>query len=151
MRKTKVILGITILLGLGGCASTNVLEVEPVQIGVITPFVNLDCEQRARVIGDCLAAMDEISDCVVYISGKTAIVGITLAEDLERKELIALKKRAIAAAKAIDSQTNHVAVSTSANIYKKIDDLRPDTPADMDIHRELEGGGFIPINVAPVF
>ena len=139
------------IIALMGCGSTDKLRNDVMQVRNAQPNKTTTAH-RAQIIADHLLKMDEIEDCAVHISGRTAVIGVSLAADLEKRELIALKKKIIAEAKAVDPQTTHAAVSTSAGLYKKLDDLRQDTQEDKEIQQELEENSKnIPAIVVPSF
>ena len=152
MNKTIACLAIFIgVLTLMGCTSADKLRNDVIQTQN-SSSTQKTTESRAKVIADHLLQLNEVEDCAVHISGDTAVVSISLTCCLERRELIALKKKIIAETKAIDPQIVRTAVSTSAELYKRLDALRPDTQEDKKVQEELEENSTnMPTIVIPSF
>lgn len=77
-------------------------------------------EDRAETIANEINRNPQIKKAAVVVTGNTAIVGITLNEDLSDGKLIELKRQVEKTVKKIDLEIDHVAVSSAPDLYSKI-------------------------------
>jgi len=80
-------------------------------------------DTRAQIIADAVLRLPNVAAATAVITGSTAIVGISVAGDLEDARLIALKHDAELAAMAADSSVTHVAVSAAFDSFRRIIDM----------------------------
>lgn len=149
----KILVFAMIFIGvmpLMGCVSADKLRNDAQQLRAVEAIKKTP-ESRAKIIADYLLKIDEIEDCAVHVSGRTAVIGISLATDLERRELVALKRKIAAEAKNADPQTTHATVSTSASIYKKLDAMRRGEREHEEEKELEENGKNAPVIVVPSF
>ena len=102
----------------------------------------------AKDIANYLANFEEIESCNVQIDGKTAVVSLNLASELDNAELIALKKRVAAEVKAQNNAIMRVAVNTAPDMLEAVKGENDD---ELEVEKALEKNDDeeIFVNIAP--
>ncbi|MCL2462387.1 MAG: YhcN/YlaJ family sporulation lipoprotein [Defluviitaleaceae bacterium] len=90
---------------------------------------------RAQKIADAVTALQSIDKASVVVTGNTAIVGIELAVELNDENLIKAKGEVSDAVKACDGEIDHVTVTASDELIKRINGI-----SDSASGRKTEGG-----------
>lgn len=142
MRKVIFCVLVGLLLGLCGCAAKNELVV--IDENGIYPLDGMeraykadasfyDMEEqgaagdgpcrRADEIGAFVANMAKIEGAVCALSGNTAIIGIQPAKSLNKKEVVALKRKVMENVPAFDRSVSRVAVTELPDLYERINAL----------------------------
>jgi len=80
-------------------------------------------ETRAENIATTINNIKGIKKAAVVVSGSKAIVGLTLEQELNDKDLIKLKHQVDSTAKKIDSNITRTAVSTAPDLFERMLDL----------------------------
>ena len=123
MRKTGVIF--LMLLLCVGCKAE--MTEEPQQkmhfvmaeeeIGDRTP------EERAMILKNRLKQMGEVMGTAVIVEGKTAIIGLRLENDMEQKEVDAVKRKVDALVKSAEVDIEHTSVTANDYLVGLIEEL----------------------------
>lgn len=79
-----------------------------------------DLSHRAQKIADELVKIKGIKKAIVVISGRRALVGVTLPNSAEGKMTSDLKKKVKDTVKKVDKEIDTVAVSADADVYDRI-------------------------------
>lgn len=96
-------------------------------------------EDRATVIANEINKNTQIKKSAVVVTGNTAIVGLTLNEELTDGKLVELKRLIEKTVKKIDLEIDHVAVSSAPDLYGKILDASGNTDKEREELKEDEG------------
>jgi len=81
----------------------------------------LSTEGKEQAIARLVGRHEDVVDVAVSISGKIAVVGLNLAEkDFCHTDIIAIKQRTADEVKANFDDINHVAVTTSQDMFQKL-------------------------------
>ena len=116
MRDFFVILAL-ILLGASACGSA-----EGAYENYIEEYENVVEHQEISEedLSHYLKTYEEIASASVHIYGHSIIIGLDLATELETKALTHLKDTIKKDIKAKNGNINHIAITTSPDLYKKI-------------------------------
>jgi len=80
-------------------------------------------DSRAQKIANAVTALASIDKASVVVTGNTAIVGIEMAAELNDENLIKAKEEVSDAVKKIDGTIDHVSVTASDELIKRINGM----------------------------
>ncbi|WIV11029.1 YhcN/YlaJ family sporulation lipoprotein [Proteiniborus sp. MB09-C3] len=78
---------------------------------------------QATKIADKVTELKEVKNCTVAISGDTALVGVSTADNVEGKMTTALKDRIDKVVKEADTNIKTVHVTANADLYRRIENV----------------------------
>lgn len=96
-------------------------------------------EDRAAAIANEINKNPQIEKAAVVVTGNTAIVGLTLKEELPDGKLVELKKLVEKTVKKADAEIEHVAVSSAPDLYGEILDASGNDDKEKEELKESEG------------
>lgn len=114
----KVFVMITIAAVLAGCSSDS--EVPASSSAAVSSRSSGNDVNRDLPIKTALEQLTEVREAAVIVTGNTAIIGIKPEGEPGESEALAIKRRIERQVKAVDGGIDHVAISTSPGLYKKI-------------------------------
>ncbi|MCL2353067.1 MAG: YhcN/YlaJ family sporulation lipoprotein [Defluviitaleaceae bacterium] len=133
MRDFFVILAL-ILLGASACGSAD-----GGSDGYIQEYETKaeQSELSEKDLSEYLNSYEEVANTSIHIYGNSIIIGLDLVADMETKDLTRLKDAIKSDIKAKNSHINHVAITTSPDLYKKIlgisENSSPPQPPEAEI------------------
>ncbi|WP_202709133.1 YhcN/YlaJ family sporulation lipoprotein [Sporosalibacterium faouarense] len=84
---------------------------------------NNNLSSRAKKIADKIAAMSNVEDATVVISGNTALIGVDLTNDSTLRINDNMRKQIERTVKNADSSINKVSVTADPDIFDRIDEI----------------------------